>query len=45
MRHEAGNDPVKFEPVIEPFLDEQLDAFDMARREVRTQFNYDLTTL
>src|SRR5688572_30769959 len=42
LRHEAVDDAVEYDAVVEAFADELLDALDMFRREVGPQLDHDL---
>ena len=42
LRHEAVDDAVEHDPVVEALADELLDALDMLRREVGAQLDHDV---
>src|SRR5262249_54806085 len=42
LRHEALDDAVEYDPVVEALAHQRLDALDMLRREIGTQLDHDV---
>jgi hypothetical protein len=42
LRHEAVDNTVKYDAIVEAFFHQFLDARDMAGREIRPHFNFDI---